>query len=975
MVPPKNRLQALRVTARASLICLLLCTTAHAGGPASVAGSAFDAAVRGKPILWPSGSINYYTDKGDLSSLLLQTSANAFVADAFSRWTSVTTAALSANNAGPLGEDVNGSNVVPTGSGVSFPSDIQPSSTKTIAIVYDFDGAVTDTLLGVGASDPSLCATNSILGGVDRFTTDGHIAHALLIINGRCAQTSSDLAPLKYRLVRAIGRVLGVGWSQANDNVVTDLPFPTSADYNGFPLMHPVEPFCVGPITSCIPNADQLRTDDRATISRLYPVTAQNQSVFPGKQIFSANTVSIHGSIYFPDVRGNAGQPMQGVNVVARLVDPNTGQPSKSAVVTSVSGFLFRGNAGNPVSGYGHVQRFDSFGGADPELEGSFDLSGLELPVGHATATFQITVESVNPLYRDDFVVGSYSAGQAAPSGSHAVIVLANLTAGADVRQDIIMSGAPVTKAGGQQTLREQVPPGGDWWGTLAGYGRVEFYRFNSKTNRTIGFEVISADESLQPVSNKAQPELGLWIGTDPLSGLPQFSTDPFNGPTTGSSILLAPVAAGSSQVGIADYRGDGRPDFIYHAHLLYADSVSPAHLPGSGGTIQISGIGFRPGMTVTVGNVAATVLSVNEDSIYAHAPTLSDGGKSVTLQEAASGLSSTMTGALSYGTSAGDLLISTSIPNPAVATGVAAPNPVRFKAVSSDGITPTPGATITLSVSPSNSILSSCGGSVCALTADASGDVNSFVIANGVGANVVTASLTNGQQQSVTIVGTSSSMLSVLTPKLRILAGTSITVPLAVKMTSAGAGLGGKTIAYNIVSGTGTLDHSSAITDSGGSASVNLTLSNFNTAVTINACNGSTCAQSLILPVAANALALTATSGGSQMVSVGQALQPIILRVTDLSNPPNPVIAPVTFFGEALSITQTNCAPDSANCHFAMPQALGLFNATFTSDANGLVSYTPTIQQAWGPVTVEMIVSAGTASRNLNLQIFAPTQ
>src|SRR5206468_2684519 len=123
---------------------------------------------------------------------------------------------------------------------------------------------VTDTLLGPGASDPSLCATNSVIGGADRFSFDGHIAHALLVLNGRCAQSNSDLLPLKYHLIRAIGRAVGVGWSQANDNVVTGTPFPNSSDFAGFPLMHPVEPFCAGAITSCLPNADQLRMDDRA---------------------------------------------------------------------------------------------------------------------------------------------------------------------------------------------------------------------------------------------------------------------------------------------------------------------------------------------------------------------------------------------------------------------------------------------------------------------------------------------------------------------------------------------------------------------------------------------------------------------------------------------------------------------------------------------------------------------------------------
>ncbi len=977
MVPANNNLKAWRNTARACVVCLLLCAAAQAGGPAFVAGSAFDPARSGKPILWASGAITYYTDQGDLSVLLPQASANAFVADAFSRWTSVNTVALSATYAGSLAEDVNGSNVLASSSGISFPSDIQPTAAKPIAIVYDFDGAVTDALLGSGASDATLCATNSILGGVDHFLTDGHIGHALLIINGHCAQTPSDLAPLKYRLIRAIGRVLGVGWSQANDNVLTNSPFPSSADFAGFPLMHPLEPFCGGPITSCLPNADQLRMDDRAAVSRLYPVTTQNQFSFPAKQIFAASTVSIHGSVYFPDVQGNAGQPMQGVNVVARLIDPNTGQPSKSAVVTSVSGFLFRGNAGNAVSGYGDPQRLDSFGGADPSLEGFFDLSGLELPAGHPSASFQITLESVDPLYRDDAVVGPYANGQVAISGSHAVMVLANLSAGADVQQDIIMSGAAVTKSVSQQsTPRRPVPIGGEWWGTLSGYGRTEFYRFAARGNRTIGLQVISTNEALHPASNKLEPELGLWVGTDPGMGLPQSSSIPLSGSTAGSFILLAPVTAtGTSQIGITDYRGDGRPDFIYHAHLLYADSVMPTHLPDAGGIIQITGMGFRESMTVTVGNAAATVLSVNQNSIYAQAPTLADGKKDVTIQEAASGIFSTMTGALTYGTSSGDLLISRTIPNPTIAIGLTAPNPVRFRAVSSDGATPTAGASIALSISPPNSVLSACGGSACVLTADANGEVSSPVLVNNAGVNVITASLADGQQQSVAIVGTSDQTLALLTPQLRILAGTSITVPLAVKLTSGGVGMAGKLINYTILSGSGALDHSSAITDVSGSVSVNLTLTNFIAAVSINACSGTTCSQFAILPASTSSIVLSAATGGSQTLPVGQALQPIVLRVTDSANPPNPVMAKVTVFGEALALASPSCGPDGLTCQPGIPHALGTFNAVLTSDTNGLVSYTPVIQSGWGPVTVNLMATAGAASQNLTLQVFAPSQ
>ena len=47
---------------------------------------------------------------------------------------------------------------------------------------------------------------------------------------------------------------------------------------------------------------------------------------------------------------GNRAQPMQGVNVVARLMV--SGSPRASTSSTSVSGFSFCGNAGNIINGY-----------------------------------------------------------------------------------------------------------------------------------------------------------------------------------------------------------------------------------------------------------------------------------------------------------------------------------------------------------------------------------------------------------------------------------------------------------------------------------------------------------------------------------------------------------------------------------------------------------------------------------------------
>ena len=111
-------------------------------------------------------------------------------------------------------------------------------------------------------------------------------------------------------------------------------------------------------------------------------------------------------------------QPMQGVNVVARWIDPATGQPSGASVATSVSGFLFRGNAGNPATGFTDStgQRFDRFGSDDSTIEGFFDIAGLEIPNGAGSAQYQLTLEPIDPTWSQ--LVGPYGPWQVQPSGT-----------------------------------------------------------------------------------------------------------------------------------------------------------------------------------------------------------------------------------------------------------------------------------------------------------------------------------------------------------------------------------------------------------------------------------------------------------------------------------------------------------------------------------------------------------------------------
>jgi hypothetical protein len=304
-----------------AIVVLLLCSPfpCRAGGPQFVAGSGFDAAVQGQPLIWPNGQVQYFTDQGDLSPVLNGSQADAFVADAFTRWTSTTGVTLTTTLAGRLAEDVSGANVIGFPDGTyTVPADIQPGALSTpVGIVYDRDGKVTDALLGIGAGGVSFCFTNAVSGGLDNFSTDGHLAHALVVINGVCAANNALLPDVRYRLVRALGRVLGMGWSQANLNVILRNPVPGADDFQGFSLMHFLDPVGCVPIGACYPDADVPKMDDRAMLRRLYAAAPRN----PELQQPQATVTRIHGSVFFTDASGNRAQPMQGVNVVARLID------------------------------------------------------------------------------------------------------------------------------------------------------------------------------------------------------------------------------------------------------------------------------------------------------------------------------------------------------------------------------------------------------------------------------------------------------------------------------------------------------------------------------------------------------------------------------------------------------------------------------------------------------------------------------
>ncbi|HLB89706.1 MAG TPA: IPT/TIG domain-containing protein [Terriglobales bacterium] len=977
------------------VISFVLPQLVRAGGPRYVAGvSYFAAGTKGVPLTWAQGAINYYTDQGDLSPILPGPTADAFVASAFSQWTSIPTAAVSATQAGHLAEDVSGANVIVNSDGtITVPSDILPGAVSTpVGIVYDLDGSVTDALLGQGAGSASSCFTNAAFGGIDNFGTNANFLHALVILNGNCAQTSAQLPDVQYRLVRVLGRVLGLDWSQANVNVFTRNPAPTSADYAGFTIMHATDPINCVPISLCYPNADVPKMDDQAALSRLYPVTTQNQANFSGKQLFYETTIRIQGSVCFVDANGQPAQPMQGVNVVARWIDPATGQPSRQYVAASVSGFLFAGNAGNPATGFNDStgQPFNRFGSDDPSVEGSFDLAGLQIPNSASSAQYQLSVEAIDALWSQP--VGPYGPFQVQPSGTAQPIIV-TASPGSNVQQDILMQGSAIQNQDFFEPTSyaspAAVPSEGDWMGSLSGYGNADYFSFPGQANRTLSVEVTALDESAAASESKAQPVIGMWALADPGTfPAPALTPSAFNtllfGETRLDAILLGTT---NFRMGIFDYRGDGRPDYRYHAHVFYGDNITPARASVAGGTaLTVQGLGFRPNTTASIAAANAPVLAVTANRVTVSTPAEPDGVQSLVLSDPATGASSTLTNALTYGAGPSDTIKLLAGSNPSTPVGGQAPNPIRVQVLAPDGVTPVAGASVFFTATPAVAF-STCGGAgSCTVLTDQSGQVTTFVTVltaatMTISAVLAPASYPAPQQVQTTLLGTSSSLDIALAPAFAWIAqGATLDVPLAARVLSNGAPLSGRTVNYFLTKGSATFSSTTATTDVNGYSNTTLHLSALAGDVQVSACVGpgnSPCQSFNGTAVPASALQLHPVAGNIQLVPVGQIFQPVTVRVTDSSTPPNPVVGAGVAFQSVISrsapappITSLGEITITRN---PTPVIISSSQVSVPSDVNGLATIQPSTSGVQGAVVVQGTAAAGNSTLQFELQSLWP--
>ena len=943
-----------RATPAWPALLLLLPAAVRAGGPKYVAGASFfNTGVLGQPIHWAGGQVNYYVDQGPLNSAISNQQATAMVDAAAALWSAVPTAGVALTDRGQLNEDVNGANIVVSGTNfaianeqisqvgqIAQPADVTPSATGyPVGVIFDQDGSVIDALFGTGASQPTSCQHNGVWVWMDNINPDATIAHGIILLNGLCATNSNLIEMMTYQIERAFGRILNLDSSQVNPTALAD-EIPGGTD--GWPIMDALSGVCGPAGGNCVPDPSILHYDDIAALNRLYPITAQNLASFPGKELTAANTVSIHGTVTF-----RTGYGMQGGNVVARPLDAN-GNPLYQYAVTFVSGGYFNGNHGNPVTGWtdANGNLLTTWGSNDPSMQGYFDLSGIPLPPGVTTANYQVTFESINPLYILTGSVGPYLDGQVTPSGTMQAISVPGMSAGSS--QTLTVTVADSATGGYQDAIGTQasprpMPSSGLWCGRLSQVGQSDWFSFPVRGSRTFTVVTQALDETGAPTESKAMPAIGVWDAFDPAGATAIGAGPGMNGFATGETWLrVSSIADDMVRIGIADQRGDGRPDYTYNGWVLYADTVQPTHMPASGGPIVIHGMGFRLADTVLVGGQPAVVTSISPNEITAIAPPAATGvtgSVDVEVDDLPLFYAAAIVSAgVSYDSGTGDALTLLTAPSNTVSIGT--PIPFTVTALEPD-LSPAGGVTVIYTVTSGTASLA-CGKPVCSVTATGDGRATINVTAVDATWSIVTASLTNGSSLQAQFAGGTPPLLASLTPQLSLAAGATFSWTIQALVLKSGVPLTGQSVAWQMPgSGIVSLGSTAAITDQTGIATEILTVGPLTEGQQVSA---TACLNGTNQCIAFNAFGsrpeysiLEAVSGTAQSLSLAATPSQITLRLLDTDG--NPMAGGSVALFQALYAWSPPCATHEV-C--AQGELMATQSATATSAIDGTVAFTP---------------------------------
>ena len=508
--------------------------------------------------------------------------------------------------------------------------------------------------------------------------------------------------------------------------------------------------------------------------------------------------------------------------------------------------------------------------------------------------------------------------------------------------------------------------PSGLWSGRLSQVGQTDWFMFPVRGGRTFTVVTEALDETGAPTNLKAMPALGVWDAFDPVGATAVGAGPGLNGWATGESWLRV-TASGDDVVrlGIADERGDGRPDYAYEGWVLYADTVSPQRLPAAGGPIVIHGMGFRTADTVLVGGQPAVVTSISPNEITAIAPPAAFGVTgSVDVEVDDLPLfyaAAVVSGGVSYDSGAGDSLTLITAPTSTVPIGV--PEPFTVTALGPD-LSPAGGVTVVYTVISGTATLA-CGKPTCTVAASGDGHATMNVTAAGSAWSIVTASLTNGSSLKAEFVGGTPPVLAALSPMLSVAAGATVNWTAQALVLNNGNPMSGQAVAWQTGGGITALASTAAITNGSGIAQKALTVGPLTEGqlVTSNAClNGtSQCVSFYALGARPEYATVEAVSGTWQSLSVQGTAGQITLRVLDMDG--NPMAGGTVTLYQALYAWAPPCAPHG-RC--AQTELLATQAATATSALDGTVTFTPASLPGVATNMLGIAVTGNTGSVNI---------
>jgi hypothetical protein len=960
----------------------LSAASAWAGGPRFITGTS-GYATAGVPMAWYTNAPLYFTDPGDLSATVTHAQADAMVAAAAAVW-NIPTANVTLTQGGELAEHVEGNaNAYFNGTAMMFPADVEATNYASVQIpvIYDSDGSVIDLLLGSGASGPSGCRQNGVVESVDGFGSSGTIQHAVIVLNGLCVGSDPEqLTQMQYELTRVFGRVLGLAWSQLNDNVFTYASPVTAAEMALWPLMHPIDLICGNYSYQCMQNPFTLRPDDINALVSLYPVMNSGG----GKTQSGLNTVSASGAMSFGSQQG-----MELVNILAyRLIWGQDGGWEPNPVYSSTTGFPYQQNGGNPVGGAEAVN--ENAGAKVAADEGAWSMPYIA--AGPQGAYLYFRTESINPLYWGEYAAGAYQrpvitmSGAVQQSGAISVVpgTPGTMNLGAGTGASFNWCQYP----DGTETNPPTSSSTGWWNQSLCGVNSATEWRkttVNANTSWTI--EVAALNEAGVGSAQKLQPVIGVWNAADATGTLPTVESQAvaMNSMVLGMTQLRVWAAASAStyRIAIADQYGAARPDFNYTARILYVSGVVPATLGSGGGQITISGTGFQGANEVFVDGVKAAVVGWTSTQIVATAPSMAaaraSSGTAVDVEvlDASTGGVTDIAAALTYNTGTKDLVALVSAPA-ALETLATATTPFAVRVYKADGVTAAAGASVSVVVVGSGggaavATSKACGGGTgCVLTTDATGLASTPLMGIAPGSVTVSGTeVSGGASVKVTIaVANPVQTVTIGAVAQYLAAGAQGSWGLSLTATQDGAAAAGVGVAWSTTASGFTLAPAMGATVASGTEAVVAqvgAIASGSTNVVTGCAWTSVCASWTVYGVAASQWVIAVSSGGGQSVVEGVTPAAVSLLVTDGAGHALP--------GATVNVYQTAYAWEgvcAANGGCASAPVLKTARSTVVSNGSGMVQVTP-MEVSGVAQVVKIAAATGTSGFATTSVVVAP--